>query len=178
MQKSDNSKFGNSNIFNFDSTNNKSNEENICFKKIEKSEIICKLNYRKILIVDDEDIMNKSIKKILENIIKDKKLKISIIECHDGIDLIKEVIDDQENGNLIDLIITDENMQYINGTQALRILIDLELSNKVKIPYVISSTTDLLSIENMKSLKIEKNLPKPITKDSLINVLKDLKYFE
>jgi CheY-like chemotaxis protein len=178
ITKTKNSNFGNSYLFNFDSSNNKWKEENISFKKIEKSEIIFKINYRKILIVDDEELMNKSIKKLLENIIYEKKLEISIIQCNDGIDLIKEVIDDQKNGNLIDLIITDENMEYINGTQALNILIDLELSNKVKIPYVISSTTEILNIETMKLLKIEKNLPKPITKNSLINVLKDLKFFE
>jgi CheY-like chemotaxis protein len=160
-------------------TNNKTKEENNnSSNKYEKSEIIFKLNHRKILIVEDEVIMNKSIKNLLEKIIETKNLAISVVQCYDGIDLLKEIIDDQKNGNFIDLIIIDENMEYMNGTQALSILIDLELKNKVKMPYIISSTTDILTREKMDLLKIKKVLPKPITRDSMINLLKDLKYFE
>ena len=47
--------------------------------------------------------MNKSIKNLLEKIIETKNLAISVVQCYDGIDLLKEIIDDQKNGNFIDL---------------------------------------------------------------------------
>ena len=97
-----------------------------------------------------------------------------IIQCFDGIDLLKEIINDQKNGNLIDLIIADENMEFMNGTQALSILRDLELQSKVKLPYIISSTTDILCEKKIKSLNIQKILPKPINKDSLVNVIEEI----
>ena len=66
----------------------------------------------------------------------------------------------------------------MNGTNALSILIDLESKSKVKLPYIISSTTDLIPTDKMNFLKIKKILPKPINRNSMVNVLKELKYFE
>ncbi len=59
-----------------------------------KSEIN-KSNNRKILIVEDKHFMNNTIKKLLEKIIIKEKLEIKVIQCYDGIDLLKEITDDQ-----------------------------------------------------------------------------------
>ncbi len=36
-----------------------------------------------------------------------------IVECYDGADMLFKIIEDQSNGNMIKLIITDENMEYM-----------------------------------------------------------------
>ena len=173
ISKQNNSKFRdlskNSNfkkeIIDFDSKNNSSN-------------FSPDLNKRKIVIVEDDSIINDTIKTLMKKIFEVKNLDISIIQCYDGIDLLKEIIDDQKNGNLIDLIIMDENMEFMNGTQALTILNDLESKRKAKIPYIVSTTTYQFSTKKMNFLKIKRMLPKPIDRNSMVNVLKELKYFE
>ena len=157
--------FSKDEIYDSESKNNQSDENSESYK-------------RKIVIIEDDRIMNMTIKNLLMKIINLKKLDILVIQCYDGIDLLKEIMDDQKNGNLIDLIITDENMEFMNGTQALSILRDLESKSKVKLPYIVSSTTDQISDQKMNLLSIKKILPKPIDRNSLTNVLKELNYFE
>jgi hypothetical protein len=58
------------------------------------------------------------------------------------------------------------------------VLIDLEIEIKVKLPYTISSTTDILDKDKVKLFKIKKIMTKPINRESMINVQKELKYFD
>ena len=37
-------------------------------------------------------------------------------------EIIQKVIEDQRNGNKIKCIITDENMEYLNGSDAIKII--------------------------------------------------------
>ena len=44
------------------------------------------------------------------------------MQLNDGVDIIKQVMDDQFNGWLIKCVITDENIEYMNGSEAVKIL--------------------------------------------------------
>ena len=134
---------------------------------------------RKFLVVDDVETINNSISHLLKKIIKEKNLKYEVIQLNDGIDILNEVINDQKRGdkNMIDLIITDENMNFINGTDAISLLRKMEGSNKVRVPHIISSTNEAYIEERMDVLKVYKILPKPINKGSLENALENLKLF-
>ncbi len=55
-----------------------------------------------------------------------------IIEGKDGVDLISHIIRDQLNQNRIACIITDENMEFLNGSDAIKIIRNLEKSNRIK----------------------------------------------
>ena len=95
----------------------------------------------KILIVDDHTFIRSSLKINLEKILREENVKnIEITEGRDGVDIINSIIKDQEQNNLIKCVFSDENMEYINGSEAAKILKDLENRRKIK-PITIASNT-------------------------------------
>lgn len=131
---------------------------------------------RKIVVVEDNIIMNSSILKIINTLIDENKMNHRAIACFDGIDLLKEVIESQNKGHIIDLVIIDENMDYMNGSEALGILKKLEDRNRITFPKVVSSTSDISMNHRQKELKIWKIMPKPYNKSSLLSLFKELKF--
>jgi CheY-like chemotaxis protein len=102
-------------------------------------------------------------------------MNYDVIQCYDGIDILNEVINDQKRiKSLIDLIITDENMDFINGTDAIALLRKLEHTKKIRVPHIVSSTTEAYIEEKMEILKVYKIISKPVNKNSLINLLEGL----
>ena len=98
-------------------------------EKIDAKEIICtNSNFinliikPKILLIEDNKLINDSTKTILLRIITELNLDNEIVQLNDGVDIIKQVMDDQFNGWLIKCVITDENIEYMNGSEAVKIL--------------------------------------------------------
>jgi CheY-like chemotaxis protein len=73
------------------------------------------------------------------------------------------------------LYFTDENMDFINGTDAIALLRKMEQTKKIILPNFVSSTNEPYVEEKMEILKVYKIISKPINKNSLINLLEDLK---
>jgi len=125
------------------------------FKKMMKYEKI-------ILIVDDNEIIRHSIKRVIKSINKsEKKENISVICLSDGIELIYLIMIDQTMKNIIKLIISDEQMIYLNGSDCFRILKDLSIEKKInKIPFVFcSSNTECISqFNNRDNLDMNPNV--------------------
>lgn len=126
------------------------------FKKILKYEKL-------ILIVDDNQIIRESIKRIVKSVNKaENKLKTSVICVGDGIELIYLVMIDQMMKNIINLIISDEQMIYLNGSYCFKILNDMVIDKKInKIPFVFcSSNTEIttLNIENQTPMNKSKSI--------------------
>lgn len=96
-------------------------------------------NRNKILIVDDAETIRKSLRRVLNS---DKELNkdFQIIEAKDGIEILSIVMKDQTEGNKIKIIITDENMEYMTGSNAISILRQLEKENKIRPIYIVSLT--------------------------------------
>jgi response regulator RpfG family c-di-GMP phosphodiesterase len=95
-----------------------------------------------------------------EEVKKDESFKV--IEGYDGVDIIKFIIDDQMNNNKIKCVITDENMEFINGSVAIKILKDLEKERKIK-PIIFASNTvhDNQEIkDNLRNSGIDYFIPK------------------
>ena len=124
--------------------------------------------------MDDVLTINNSITKLLDTIIKENSLNMKVVQCFDGVDLLSQVLNDQKNGNLIDFVICDENMDFINGTEAITLLRKLEKEKRIKIPYIVSSTTEEFIHDKLSSLGVTKILSKPINKNSLINLMNEL----
>ncbi len=61
-----------------------------------------------------------------------------IKEGNDGSDIIKNIVLDQNKNNRIKCIITDENMEYINGSRAIKIIRNLEKDKKIKPVTIVS----------------------------------------
>ena len=111
--------------------------------------------------------------KILESF-NEIKLKYDIIEAEDGIDLIKLVCEDQLNDNRIRAVFTDENMEYINGSEAIKILKDLERNFKIKSYcnfFSITAFEDKETKENILKSKVDEIISKPASKTQIKLIL-------
>jgi len=102
--------------------------------------------------------------------------KYNILLGVDGIDTLKFVMDDQFEGSQIKLIITDENMQFMNGSESLRILKNLEFSGKIKGTKIVVSTTLIDSSMNDYFIKLGvfKVIDKAFEKSKMKQLLQDL----
>ena len=94
----------------------------------------------KIITVDDNLFVNLSVKAIIEKVLKDINIDYEVLCASDGIDILQYIREDQMNGNLIKCIITDENMEFLNGSNAVKIIREFEKMGRIKPVNIISST--------------------------------------
>ena len=130
----------------------------------------------KILIVDDNCYNSEATKNILNKIFKESRSERDIIICSDGVDILYQIIQDQSRGNEIKCIITDENMEYINGSEAIRIIRNLERCNKIKFVNIISATGNDEYQYTSEIIKAGAQLvlSKPIQKATIKRALEEL----
>ncbi|MCI7333132.1 MAG: response regulator [Mollicutes bacterium] len=121
-----------------------------------------KFNNKKVLLVDDDRLNNRILKRLL------KIYGIELDTCERGI----ECIDKINNGEQYDLILMDIMMPDINGVDTLKKL----KSNKTFNTKVIALTADALSTSRNKYLKagFTDYLAKPFKKEELEEKLKNL----
>jgi len=107
------------------------------FKKITKYEKL-------IIIVDDNEIIRHSIKRVIKSVNKsEKKDKNSVICLADGIELIYLVMIDRMMNSAIKLIISDEQMIYLNGSDCFNILKNMILEKKINnIPFIFCTSNN------------------------------------
>jgi CheY-like chemotaxis protein len=91
-----------------------------------------------IAVVDDQNLIRNNIKNQVIKICEMIRLKCRILEGSDGIDIINLVINDKDDK--IKLILTDESMNYLNGSDAMKIIRNLELNQKVNRKFFVSIT--------------------------------------
>ena len=130
----------------------------------------------KILIVDDNHYISEATQNILKKVLTEACRNMEIILASDGVDILHHVIQDQSKGNEIKCILTDENMEYMNGSEAIRIIRGLEKRNKTKFVKIISVTGNEESqyIDKIKSAGAQLVMGKPLSKLLLAKFLKDL----
>ena len=94
----------------------------------------------------------------------------------DGVDILKYIVEDQKDNNLIRCVFTDENMEYMDGSDSIQILRQMEQENKIKNVNMISVTS--FDDENNRETILSKGanfiINKPCTKDTVFRVLSDL----
>lgn len=83
-----------------------------------------------IIVVDDELVLRKSQANLLKASFKNAT-KINIIECNDGISCLNEVYNSFLNGMIINAIITDQNMDFVNGDLLAEIIKKLIKERKI-----------------------------------------------
>jgi len=71
-----------------------------------------------VLVADDNEIIRNSIKKLIKNLYKDKNIKT--ITLSDGIEILYLIMIDQILHNNIKIIISDEQMTFLNGTEYIK----------------------------------------------------------
>jgi signal transduction histidine kinase len=93
---------------------------------------------KEIVIVDDNSILLSTLKNLILKVLQKNKLTDVKVTCGcDGIDLLKIIMDDQKKENIVKLVFVDEFMDFMNGSEAIHIIRDLEKKNKIKPLYIV-----------------------------------------
>lgn len=125
-----------------------------------------------ILIVDDNKFLRKSLKNNIKSIFTNTC--VDVIGCNDGIESLYLIMLDQMTKNSIRLIISDENMVYMNGTDLNMILSSFYTEGKMPfIPFALCSAArddDEFMIRN----RINYIIKKPPTKNELKSIFMTL----
>jgi signal transduction histidine kinase/CheY-like chemotaxis protein len=131
----------------------------------------------KVLIVDDNQHMRSTLRQLLGQIFKDFDKEYTIIEGSDGVDILKYVIDDQAEGSRIQCVITDESMEYLDGSFAISILRSLQRDSKIRDVKVITMTSYEDEVTKGSILKAGANycVSKPCKKNDMVDILKAIK---
>ena len=98
---------------------------------------------------------------------------VEIIECSDGIDTLKSVIEDQGK-DLIKLIFTDENMEFMSGSDSANIIKKMIQDKKIKTIPIVSFTCfeDKDTKKRILDAGISIILSKPVSIGTLKETLK------
>ena len=147
--------YGSGSVFTIEIPQKISNEIN---NNIKENDII--YNNKTILLVDDDELNNKVLARLLT------KYNINLVLCKNG----KECIDKINNNEKYDLIFMDIMMKDINGIDTLK---ELKKNNNFNTK-VIAFTADALSTSKDKYLKEGFNdyISKPFKKEKLEEILK------
>jgi len=150
---------------------------NIKSMNCEPKEILEEHEKNIILIVDDHTFIRESLKSLLNKVLKKFNLEKSfkIEEAQDGSEIITKVIEDQYNKNRIKCVITDENMEFMNGSDAVRFLKKMEKNRKIR-PIIFASNSSFQSSTTrnlMRDVGFEFFLSKPCCESEVHTLLKE-----
>jgi CheY-like chemotaxis protein len=159
------------NIYNLNIKNFNINANNIAFQKSNTTNVLnnnelLDENFTNIIIVDDEVFTRQSTVRILNTVSKTLNVKINIIEAEDGLELIYLIFKCVTQGVSISMILSDENMNFMNGSRSSEILKEILTKKKITdIPFYLVTAYDNNLIEKFISPSIDQVLSKPLTKE-------------
>ncbi len=123
------------------------------------------------LIVDDEEMIRRSVMRLLLKYSKDKNLEFLIIEAKDGVEMITAIYLSQKRNIKVDIIISDESMKFMNGSLSSNIMERLCLGNIIRdIPIFISTAYGNGIDKNKFSKSVKKIYSKPID----LNIMREI----
>jgi signal transduction histidine kinase/CheY-like chemotaxis protein len=123
-----------------------------------------------IVIVDDNAMLLSSLNNVIKkDLVNNNINNVKIFSGSDGIDLLKIIIDDQKGPNIIKCVFVDEFMEFMNGTEVIKIIREYERSNKIK-PLFITKVSAMHFEQNSDGANI--TLEKPVRDKQIQKVLK------
>jgi signal transduction histidine kinase/CheY-like chemotaxis protein len=123
-------------------------------------------NQVNIIIVDDEVITRKSTIRLIDNFCKTCGLNVNFIEVDDGIECLYSYYQCFKNGEKVSLIICDQNMTFMNGTNCAKALCEIvKAKNITNIPFYLVTAYE--SFVNESDSGIESIYTKPLIKKNL-----------
>lgn len=135
-------------------------------------------NMNIILIVDDHKYNSKSLKRHLNEIFIQKNLhNYKIIIASDGIEALNILYYDTLYFMKILLIISDINMNFMNGDNLFKIMNLVNFNSFQRYKFVLFSNTDINSQKNSIS-GIKFFIKKPCKKVDVEELLKELNFFK
>ena len=129
-----------------------------------------------IVVVDDNKLIRESTVNLVKKVFSTLNIvNFKVIEGSDGIDLLNIVRADKDNK--IKYIFTDENMEYLNGSEAVKLIRKFEESKKIHRYNIISITAfdDEGTRSNILKSGINSILSKPCCKSDINKYLQNLK---
>jgi CheY-like chemotaxis protein len=128
------------------------------------------------LVVDDNKIIRSSFCRVLRNVIENSIKNYNIITADDGIDALNLIKLDQKEYK-IKCIFTDEYMDYLNGSNTIKIIKELEKDNKINriLLVSISSSDDDMSRLKFLNSGADSVISKPCSEFKLYNTMNELK---
>ena len=122
-----------------------------------------------IILADDNHLINTCNERIIEGIMSELNLfKYEVIKVSDGLDVIKIFLNNEVKDK-IKLIITDENMDYFNGSEMIKFLRKVERLmklNPIKIASV-SSEDDIRHKDYLINCGADFVFSKPLSKSNV-----------
>ncbi len=108
-------------------------------------------------------------------ICKEKELDNEIICCSDGMDILKYILD-EKTFEKVCLIITDENMEILNGSEAIKIIRTIEERKNISRKFIISLTCheDIGMINYIVKSGADRVLTKPLYKNKIKQIFDDI----
>jgi signal transduction histidine kinase len=121
-----------------------------------------------VLIVEDELVLRKAHAQLLQSFFSNIRKTVQIIECEDGADALYQIYTCNKNGKQIDLILSDESMNFMRGSLLYQNLKNLIKENVLKEQnfYLVTS------YENFTTDSIDKKIVinKPLTLNKLAKI--------
>jgi two-component system chemotaxis response regulator CheY len=112
---------------------------------------------RRALVVDDTAIMRVIVSRIL------REAQYDVIEASNGADAIKSFFHDKP-----DIVLMDLNMDGIDGTAAIRGILQINPAARI---VVCSATSDAHIVLNLLKLGAKGYVTKPFTPEKLLNAI-------
>jgi signal transduction histidine kinase len=132
-----------------------------------------------IILVDDEHFTRQSTNRIINRISKELNININIIQADDGIECLYYLYKSIRIGQKISCILSDETMNYLNGTKCAEVVNSIILSKKIsQIPfYIITAYESMCHFSTSSKAAdsyIKQVLTKPLTKEVAKKIIKSL----
>ena len=101
------------------------------------------LKKKAILLVDDTSLIIASTERMINSVLASLDLlhEFEILKAFDGIDLLNFIIKDQKSHRIL-FTITDEQMEFLDGSDTVRLVRRLEKENRIKRQIICRSSAD------------------------------------
>lgn len=128
-----------------------------------------------IIVADDDLFPRQSTIRVINKLSEELNISINIIEAEDGADTIYTYYKSAVHGIVIHLILSDENMDFINGSKSAEIISQIQVRKKMNlVPFylVTSYTQDIFDKKIYEYVK--ERLSKPLSKERTKKLILDL----
>lgn len=112
----------------------------------------------------------------MKEILAENKLDFELFMGSDGLDIIKYALNHEKKYGLIKCIVTDENMEYFNGSEAISFIRKFEKKKNLIQTKVITMTCheDYKIYDSIKNSGVDFVLTKPVNKSTFFFSLKKI----
>lgn len=132
-----------------------------------------KSNDLNVILVDDEHFTRKSTLRLINNFCKSKNLNINIVEVEDGISCLYNWYEHLKKGLEFSFILSDECMNYMNGSFCAKILGEIQKTKNIKPTpfYIVTAFENLNSTNFMDQHLINGVFTKPLNFNNLEKII-------